>query len=131
MDSSIITTKINKKQATDAGMAFVLILLILGFLFDSELFFKIAVLILVVNMIVPMLFYPFAVIWFSFSNLLGAVVSRIILSLVFFVVVTPIALIRKLLDKDTLQLTKFKENSYTVMTTRNHLYTSEEIEKPY
>jgi hypothetical protein len=131
MSSSLITTKISKKQANDAGMALVLILLILGFVFKNDLFFKIAVPVLVINMIVPMFYYPFAILWFSLSNILGAIVSRILLSVIFFVVVSPISLLRKLFGKDSLLLKKFKANSSSVMVARNHLYTSKEIEKPF
>ena len=131
MSSSLITTKISKKQATDSGMALVLILLILGFLLKNDLFFKIAVPTLIMNMVVPMFFYPFAVIWFSLSNMLGSIVSKILLSVIFFVVVSPISLLRKLFGKDSLLLKKFKLNSSSVLITRNHVYTSDEIEKPY
>lgn len=131
MNSSIITTKITKEQAISAGMALILISLILGFLLKNDLFFKLAIPITVITMTVPMLFYPFAVFWFSLSNLLGTITSKIILSLVFFVVVSPISIIRMLFRRDPLKIRKFKKDTGSVLVIRNHIYTDKDIEKPY
>jgi hypothetical protein len=49
--------------------------------------------------------------WMRFAGLLGFVNSRIILTIVFFVLLTPIALIRRLLASDPLQ-TRRHEGTY-------------------
>ena len=108
--SSFFSTSISKEQAKDSGMAIVLMLLVIGFFTQEVLFYKIAIPVLLVNMIVPIFYYPFAVFWFGLSNLLGTIVSKILLSIVFFSVVLPIALLRRMLGKDTLLLKKFKKN---------------------
>lgn len=122
---------ISKKQASDTGMAMVLILLLVGLYSQNILYFKIAVLVLVINMTFPMFFYPFAVVWLGFSTLLGTVVSKILLTIVYIIMVIPLGLFRRLVGKDTLQLSNFKKDSGSVMKTRNFVFTSKDIEKPY
>ena len=65
------------------------------------------------------------------GDLLGTVVSKILLTLVFFGVVTPIGLARKLLGIDSLKLKDFKSGENSVMVIRNHIFTGKDIEKPY
>lgn len=122
---------ISKKQASDTGMAMVLILLLIGLFSGNDLYYKIAIGVLVVNMIAPMVYYPFAVFWLGFSTLLGTVVSKIILSIVYIVFVIPVGLFRRILGKDSLLLKEFKSGSESVMKTRNHTFNAKDIEKPY
>ena len=55
---------------------------------------------------------PLNIVWFKFGMLLGKVISPIVMGLIFFVVVTPTAIILKLFNKDVLSLKKNKSNSY-------------------
>ncbi|GAB4365353.1 MAG: hypothetical protein Kow0042_04560 [Calditrichia bacterium] len=126
-----LKTKISAGQARDTGMAFVLILLFLGLILHNYLFIKIAIAAQVMNMVFPKFYWPLAVFWLSFSQILGTVVSKIILTLVFFLIVTPVGLVRRLLGKDSLQLKKFKKGRESVMKVRNHTFSREDIEKPF
>ena len=127
----IFNCNISKKQATDTGMAMVLIFLLLGFLLKNTLFFKIAIPILIINMICPIVYKPVAIIWLGLSHLLGTIVSKILLTIIFFLVVTPIGLFRRLLGYDSLKLKKFKKGNKSVMEVRNITFSNIEIEKPY
>ena len=122
---------ISKKQAADTGMAAVLILLLIGLFTQNNLYYKIAIPVLVINMTFPMFYYPFAVIWLGFSHILGTVVSKIILTIVYIIMVMPLGLIRRLLGKDSLQLSEFKKDTRSVMKTRDYIFSSKDIEKPY
>jgi hypothetical protein len=124
-------TELTKKQVTDAGMAAVLLLLLIGFFTGNILYYKIAIAAQVLNMAVPMVYYPFAVIWLGLTTLLGEVVSKVILSVVYFLILMPVGLVRKMMGKDTLQLKGFKKATSSVMITRNHNFTSKDIETPY
>jgi len=55
---------------------------------------------------------PLNKIWFKFGIFLGNIVSPIVMGLIYFVVVTPIALLLKVVNKDILILKKTKKNSY-------------------
>lgn len=122
---------ISRKQASDSGMAAVLILLLLGFFTHDTLYYKLAIPALVINMIFPMFYYPFAIIWLGFSQLLGTVMSKIILTIVYIFMVVPVGIIRRLLGKDSLLLSKFKKGNNSVMKSRNYIFTSKDIEYPY
>jgi len=129
--SRFFSTSITKDQAKDSGMAIMLILMIIGLYTKNDLFYKIAFPVLLMDMIYPMFFYPFAIFWFGFANMLGTIMSKILLSVVFFVIVMPIALLRRLLGKDTLLLKEFKKSNESVMKTRNQTYVAADLEKPF
>jgi len=112
-------------------MAMVLLLLLASGAFKREILVTVAMIALIVDMTVPRLYRPVAVLWLGLSHLLGTVVSKILLTLVFFGVVTPIGLARKLLGFDSLRLRDFKSDETSVMIVRNHIFTGKDIEKPY
>ena len=61
---------------------------------------------------------PLAKLWFKFGILLGSIISPIVMTAVFFVVVTPIGIIMRLVGKDLLKL-KIYKNFDTYWITRN------------
>lgn len=125
------TAKITKKQSQDTGMAMVLLLLILAASRKREGYLFVAIALQVLNMTVPQMFKPVAVVWLGLSDLLGAIVSRVMLSIIFFAVITPIALLRRLFGKDSLNLRAFKASQGSVMVERNHIFVGEDLERPY
>ena len=82
-------------------------------------------------MITPKLYYPFAIFWYGFSGLLGDVMSRILLTIIYFVIVLPVGLIRRLSGRDTLKLKDFKRSAGSVMQQRNHTFVKADLEKPF
>jgi len=108
-----------------------LILLLIGYFTEQSFYFKIAIPVLIVNMIVPNLYYPVAVFWFGFSTLLGSVISKVVLTLLYFLFVMPVALLRRIAGKDTLQLKQFKKSTCSVMVTRDIVFQAKDIEHPY
>ena len=60
---------------------------------------------------------PLNKIWFKFGILLGKIVSPIIMGVIFFLVVTPIALIMRIVGKDLLNLKFNKDKSYWIQKT--------------
>jgi len=57
---------------------------------------------------------PLNRIWFKFGIILGGIVSPIVMSLVFFLVVTPTSLILRLFKKDILSLKKNDNSTYWI-----------------
>jgi len=57
---------------------------------------------------------PLNKIWFRFGIFLGKVVSPIIMGIIFFIVVTPIGFLMRLLKKDLLNLKFNKDKSYWI-----------------
>ena len=74
---------------------------------------------------------PLAWLWFGLSHLLSQVVSRVVLTVVFFVVVTPIALIRRLMGADALQLKKWKQGRGSVFVERQGVIQGKDMANPY
>jgi hypothetical protein len=122
---------ITRDQSRDTGMAMVLLLL-LGLIKwgRSELLIA-AFIVHIVNLFVPQVVRPVAVLWFGLAHLLGAVASRLLMFIVFAVVVTPIGVMRRALGKDTLRLRAFRAGNESVMVVRNHTFTAGDLEKPY
>ena len=60
---------------------------------------------------------PLNKIWFKFGLLLGRIVSPVIIGVIFFLVVTPTALIMRLIGKDLLNLKFNKHKSYWIEKT--------------
>ena len=74
----------------------------------------ISIIFLVLGLINSKLLNPLNKIWFTFGLLLGKIISPIIMGIIFFLVVTPIALFMKLLKKDLLNLKFNKKNTYWI-----------------
>jgi len=52
--------------------------------------------------------------WIKFGELLGKIIAPIVMSIVFFLIVTPIGLVLKIVKKDLLKLKFNNDNSYWV-----------------
>lgn len=129
--SGYFSTDLTREQAKDSGMAAVLILLLVGLFTKDGLFFTMAAAALLMDMVFPKFYYPFAIFWFGLSGLLGSIVSKVLLSIIYVVIVLPVALSRKLLGKDPLKLKMFKRSRESVMRLRNHAYEASDIERPF
>ena len=123
--------RIGITDAKDTGMALVLIVLICDFVWDLNVLKLAALILLIVNMTIPNLYKPAAKLWLGVSTILGTFVSKIILTLIFFGLVTPVGIIRRILGKDSLQLNKWKNGSESVFQVRDHTFVPSEIEKPF
>ena len=118
-------------QARDTGMALALICLLLAFFGGKRAFLTAAIVLQVVTMARPGLFKPAAKLWFGFSHILGTVMSKILLGVVFLIVVTPMALFRRMIGKDAMQLKSWKKDAASVFRVRDHTFTAHDIETPY
>jgi len=123
--------KMTKEQSKDTGMAMALLLMLVFLKTHRIGWLDAAIVVQVVDMVWPQIFAPVAIIWFGLSHILGTIMSRILLSILFFGLVTPVGLIRRLLGKDSLKLKAFKAGRDSAMVTRNHLFVAKDIERPY
>lgn len=122
---------ISKDQAKDTGMAMVLICLLMGFFRSSPRWNLAALFLLIINMVWPTLYRPLAKVWLGLSLLLGTVVSKIILTMLFFIVVTPVGCARRMMGADPMQLKKWKRDTVSVFRQRKHTFTTADIKTPY
>ncbi len=118
-------------QAKDTGLAIILILLIVAYVKQPGWLLFSAMTVLVLTMTWPDVFKPLAKIWFGVSHVLGTVVSKVILTVIFFLILTPVGLVRSLFGADPMKIKLWKKGGVSVLVDRNTLYTKKDIEKPY
>ena len=69
---------------------------------------------LILGLINSKILTPLNKLWFKFGLLLGKFISPLIMGIIFFVVVTPIGIIMRLLKKDLLNLKYNKKETYWI-----------------
>ena len=72
---------------------------------------------LILGLLKSSILSPLNKLWFKFGLLLGSIISPIVMGIVFFIIITPISLIMKILGKDLLNLDKNKNNTYWIEKT--------------
>jgi len=127
----IFTVHFSRKTLNDAGMAFTLLALLLGYFLHKELFYIIALFSTLANIIFPIVFYPFAIVWSSFARIMGSVMTALLLTSVFIILIIPFGMIRNLVGKTKLMFPGFNHGKESIMHTRMHTYTSADISHPY
>ena len=78
------------------------------------------------GLIIPVVLKPLYFVWMTFAAILGWVMTRVILSLVFYLIITPIGLLTKLLGEDFLALKRVESDSYW-----NYRDSAEELNQDY
>ena len=111
--------KISSKKSF--GILFFIIFFLIGIwpLFNGETLriwpIPIALIFLVLGLINSKILTPLNLIWVKFGELLGRIIAPIVMALVFFVVLTPISLMLRLIKKDILKLKILKNiDSYWI-----------------
>ena len=74
----------------------------------------ISIIFLVLGLINSKILTPLNKLWFKFGLLLGKIISPVIMGIIFFFVVTPTALIMRIIGKDLLNLKFTKNKSYWI-----------------
>jgi hypothetical protein len=77
----------------------------------------ISLIFLVLGIINSNILSPLNKLWFKFGIFLGKIISPIIMGIIFFLVVTPIGLIMRLIGKDVLNLKYSNHKSYWIEKT--------------
>ena len=74
----------------------------------------IAVIFLVLGLLNSKILNPFKKIWIKFGEILGKVIAPLVLSIVYFIVITPIGLLLRIFGKDLLGIKFLKKKSYWI-----------------
>jgi hypothetical protein len=127
----IIKTSFSKKEHVDSGLALLLLTLLFGVWLNPNICIRIAIVEVIVILIVPVILYPFTFLWLNISELLGSIMSRVLLTLIFVIFVCPVGLIRRAMGKDPLLLKSFKKENRSVFTDRKHSYTKSDFTTQY
>lgn len=115
MFEEIKNIKTGKKDIRSFGITFgIIFLIIAGFLFYQEkdsfqLFIYLAGSFSGLGIILPIILKPFYMVWMIFAVILGWFMTKVILSLLFYLIITPIGLFLRIIGKDLLNLKEKKQ----------------------
>jgi len=126
-----IKTVFSKKEHSDSGLALLMVMLVIGMWLRQDIAIKAAIAVVLILLVAPVLIYPFTFLWLNISVMLGRIMSKILLTLIFFVFVVPVSLIRRGMGKDTLKLKKFKKGNDSMYSERNYTFTKADFSTPY
>jgi multisubunit Na+/H+ antiporter MnhG subunit len=122
---------LSSEKCKDSGLALVLVSLICYQVWKQQFFIVLAIAFLLVAMTYPPIFKPFARFWFALSTALGTVVSKVILTITFFLMVLPVGLVRRAMGKDAMRFKDWKNGKDSVFRTRGHRFTAGDMDHPY
>jgi len=117
----------SESDKAKAQLVIVTGLVVLYFIFKSHYFLIAAAVIGVLSIAIPAAGDLIVKGWYKLAEILGAINGRILLSLVFFVVLFPVAAIAKLGKKNPLALKREAKDS--VFVERNHKYAAKDLEQ--
>ena len=126
MIAELNSIKSSRKDLKNFGFAIGFILLIIGaFLFvkGKDLFvyfFSIGSILLILGGIAPLILKPFYKIWMIFAVIIGWIMTRVILSVLFFSIITTIGIFTRLIGKDFLNLNSKSNKSYWNIRNKEH-----------
>ena len=119
------------EQSKDTGLALVLICLLLYTQLHEKLLLAAAIVLLIVTMAKPNVFRWLAPIWLGFGKRLGHLMSTILLSIVFFVVISPMGILTRLTKRDPLKAKEFKRSQESAFVKRDHTYRPQDLENSF
>ena len=130
-NSRSMDKKITPLQCRDACLALTFLLLLVWLFTRNAYLVYAAMLLLLIGMVVPVSMKPLAWAWFGLSHLLGQVMSRLLLGIVYLLLVLPMGRIRRLFGKDALRLKLWKQHDASCFVQRAHVFTAEDLKNPY
>ena len=113
----------------------VILLIIAGFLFWKEkesfqILLTFGITFCIFGIAIPFILKPIYWVWMIFATILGWIMTRVILSLLFYIIVTPIGLIPRLFGKQFLEL-KWNKIDSTYWNYRSKKLNRESYEKQF
>ncbi len=95
-----------KKTGLTVGIVLILVSLILWYLgkTSSIYFSSVGGLFVIIAVVFPSLLRPFHIVWMILALLMGFVMSRVVLTILFYIVLTPVGIIAKIFGKKFMPL---------------------------
>ena len=127
----------DNKAIRDFGILIGFILLIIaGILFykereSYELIILLGVAFIGLGLVMPIILKPFYLVWMIFATILGWIMTRLILGLLFYIIVSPIGLISRLFGKRFLELKNSSINSSYWNYKNSHKNSHKDLEKQF
>jgi hypothetical protein len=102
--------------------------LVIAAIFQNEVFAYLALIIGVVSVAVKPLGDRLVWLWYKLAELLSRIMNPLILGLLYYIFITPIALLFRLFGNDPLAL---KEQRGSLFDHREHTYSKKDLENPW
>lgn len=106
--------EINSKQQIEVGILMALFLLLIYYFHPYDVILVAVFVILMLTLIVPVCLKPISWLWFNIASLISLIVPMVLFTILYYGLVTPVGLTRKLMGKDSLQLGAFKKDKESV-----------------
>lgn len=114
-----------KEKSLETFLVLAGALIVLFWFFNKKIFLLLAIILICIGIVSPYLTEKISWLWLKLSQAIGFVMSRVILTVVFFVFLLPLAIAYRIFVKDALSL---KKKNKTYYSERNHLYTNKDLE---
>lgn len=98
-----------------------------GLYFNSRTLSLVSLALMLIGVLFQKLTLLISKAWLKFSSVLGTVNTRIILTVIFYLFLTPIAFLFRLCNDDSMKIAK--NNQASLWDKREHTYTGEDLEK--
>jgi hypothetical protein len=114
----------SKEKKLETIISINIVGILLFFLVKKKYFLDISLIVTIICLLSPAILNLVHKAWSTFFSFLGVVNSKILLSVVFFIFLTPIAFVRRIFSKRK-TTSQLKDN----FITRQHQYTPEDLKK--
>ncbi|HEX2956684.1 MAG TPA: hypothetical protein VHO70_07625 [Chitinispirillaceae bacterium] len=128
---SSLNSKYANEKTKDVGFVVLLFLMMFHVYTKNDSLIFVSIITILVSILFPGILAPFAWIWYGLSELLGIVVSRIILTLIFYVVITPVGLLRRLIVRKRMKMECWKKDTGSIFTLCEKTFSTTDIENPF
>lgn len=115
----------NKAKVLEVSLVITTALVIIYWRSSIKIYLYFAIAVGLVGILIPPLAGLIAKGWFKLADVLSFIMSRVILSSIFFLILFPIALLYRIGRKDKLQLRKAESTTWIL---RNHKYIGNDME---
>lgn len=100
-------------------------LIVVYWISPKKIYLLVALLFILIGIVSPFLSSKISWVWLKFAELIGSVMSKVILTVVYFIFLVPIALVYRLTQKNPLFL---KRRDGTYYTARNKQFAPKDVE---
>lgn len=115
----------SKEKNLEAILVICLGLVVFYLVLDIRILLWISIILGLAGLFIPFIAKWVAKGWYGLSHVMGFVMSKVILSIIFFVFLYPMALVARAGGKLSVRLKKSPDSYWTV---RNHVYKKEDLE---
>lgn len=105
--------------------------LVFGMFLDTRVLFYAAAFLLCIGIFFKGIAGRIASVWLRFAAVLGTVNTTILLSIVFFLILSPVAFVYRIVHGDQLRLKRKNPLPETYWSERAHVYEKKDLDKPW